>query len=76
MGRIFNALTMLTLQIRQLHESERYLALGLPYCHERGLDTWRLYLLACRAQLQLDYGHWEEAADVAASVLRDPHHAS
>ena len=75
-GRIFNALTMLTLQIRQLHESERYLALGLPYCRERGLDTWRLYLLACRAQLQLDYGHWEEAADVAASVLRDPHSAS
>ncbi len=75
-GRILNALTMLTLQLRRLDESERYLAIGLPYCREHGLDTWRLYLLACRAKLQLDYGRWDEAEDIAASVLRDPHSAS
>jgi DNA-binding CsgD family transcriptional regulator/tetratricopeptide (TPR) repeat protein len=75
-GRIFNALTIWPLRFRQLNECERYLAVGLTYCHERGLDTWRLYLLASSAQLQLDSGHWDEAEDVAASVLRDPHSAS
>jgi DNA-binding CsgD family transcriptional regulator/tetratricopeptide (TPR) repeat protein len=75
-GRIFNALTIWPLRFRRLHECERYLAVGLTYCRERGLDTWRLYLLACSAQLQLDYGHWDDAEDVTASVLRDPHSAS
>jgi DNA-binding CsgD family transcriptional regulator/tetratricopeptide (TPR) repeat protein len=44
---------------------------GLAYCEERGLDTWRLYLLACRAQHELEQGRWPEAADAAAVVLGD-----
>jgi DNA-binding CsgD family transcriptional regulator/tetratricopeptide (TPR) repeat protein len=75
-GRIFNALTISPLRFRRLNECERYLDVGLMYCRERGLDTWRLYLLACSARLQLDYGHYDMAEDVAASVLRDPHSAS
>ena len=81
-GRIFNALTMRLLTTmrpmrrRRLSECESQLAAGLEYCRERGLDTWRLYLETCSALLQLDYGHWDEAADGGASVLRDPHSAS
>ena len=81
-GRIFNALTMRLLTTmrpmrrRRLSECESQLAAGLAYCRERGLDTWRLYLETCSALLQLDYGHWDEAADGGASVLRDPHSAS
>jgi DNA-binding CsgD family transcriptional regulator len=52
-----------------------YLEPGLEYCSERGLDTWRLYLLACRARLELELGRWDEAGDSAASVLRDPRSA-
>ena len=48
-----------------------HLATGLAYCDERGLDTWRLYLLAGRAQLELEQGRWSEAAASAALVLGD-----
>jgi tetratricopeptide (TPR) repeat protein len=74
-GRVFNSLVMWPLRFRRLVEAERYLEDGLEYCRERGLDTWRLYLLAGRARLQLDRGCWDAAADAAALVLRDPHSA-
>jgi DNA-binding CsgD family transcriptional regulator len=45
---------------------------GLAYCDERGLELFRLYLLAWRARLELDQGRWSEAADSAAFVLRVP----
>ena len=67
---------MWPLRFRELVEAERYLEDGLEYCRERGLDTWRLYLLAGRARLELDRGRWDAAADAAAAVLRDPHSAS
>jgi DNA-binding CsgD family transcriptional regulator len=75
-GRVFNTLVMWPLRLRRLAEAERYLEDGLEYCRERGLDIWRLYLLAGRARLELDRGHWDAAADAAESVLRDPHSAS
>ena len=74
-GRILNARQMMIIRERKLAEAERHIAEGLPYCEERGLDTWRLYLLACRARVDLDRGRWEQAADGAALVLRDPHSA-
>jgi len=75
-ARIFNSLVMWPLRLRKLRDAESYLGAGLEYCRERGLDTWRLYLLAARARLELDRAHWDAAGDAAASVLRDPHSAS
>jgi DNA-binding CsgD family transcriptional regulator len=49
-----------------------YLEEGLELCTERGLDLWRLYLLAYRARSELDRGRWTEAVDTAALVLRQP----
>ena len=43
---------------------------GLEFCGERGLDLWWLYMLAYRARGELDQGHWDEAVDSAAFVLR------
>jgi DNA-binding CsgD family transcriptional regulator len=50
---------------------DRHLDAGLEYCTERGLDLWRLFLIACRARLELDRGLWAQAADSAALALRD-----
>jgi len=75
-ARVFNSLVMWPLRLRRLAEAEGYLEDGLEYCRERGLDTWRLYLLAGRARLELNRGRWDAAADAAASVLLDPHSAS
>src|SRR5581483_5652699 len=45
---------------------------GLDFCDRRGLDTWRTYLLAYRARMELDRGRWDDAAASAAAVLGDP----
>jgi DNA-binding CsgD family transcriptional regulator len=55
------------------HEVARhYLDLGIDYCSDRGLELFRLYLLAFRARMELNQGRWTEAADDAASVVRVP----
>jgi DNA-binding CsgD family transcriptional regulator len=75
-GRAFPSLIFGALRCRELDLADAYLERGLEYCRERGLDTWRLYLLACRARLELHRGRWDEAADSAALVLRDPRSAT
>jgi DNA-binding CsgD family transcriptional regulator/tetratricopeptide (TPR) repeat protein len=71
-GRAFVALTWWSPRGRAYATADRYLGAGLDYCTERGLDLWRLYLLAYRARSQLDRGQWDNAVDSAGLVLRDP----
>lgn len=42
---------------------------GIEYCGEHDLDGWRPFLIAMRAQLELEQGHWSHAADSAALIL-------
>ena len=74
-GRAFNGLVMWPIRMRQFNEIGSYLEDGLEFCEQRGLDTWRLYLLACRASLELTRGEWDAAADSAELVLRNPRSA-
>jgi DNA-binding CsgD family transcriptional regulator/tetratricopeptide (TPR) repeat protein len=74
-GRAILSLVVWPLRHRMFDLAAGNLETGLEYCGERGLGTWRLYLHACRARLELDLGHWSEAADSAALVLRDPRSA-
>ncbi|MGZ4232537.1 MAG: LuxR C-terminal-related transcriptional regulator [Solirubrobacteraceae bacterium] len=71
-GRIFSALAMWPVRRRRFDEIGTYLDDGLAFCEQRGLDTWRLYLLASRATLELMRGQWEAASDSAELVLRNP----
>jgi DNA-binding CsgD family transcriptional regulator/tetratricopeptide (TPR) repeat protein len=58
--------------LRRRHDLvDRYLEEGLEYCAEHGLDLWRLFLVVCRARVELDRGRWTEAADSASLALRD-----
>src|SRR5207302_7108491 len=57
---------------RRRAEATRHLEAGVAYCSDRGLELYRLYLLAYRARFELDQGRWSQAADSAASVLRIP----
>jgi DNA-binding CsgD family transcriptional regulator/tetratricopeptide (TPR) repeat protein len=74
-GRVFANLVVWPVRHRMFAIAATFLEAGLAYCGEHGLDTWRLYLLACRARLELDLGRWDEAADSAALVLHDPRSA-
>jgi DNA-binding CsgD family transcriptional regulator len=51
--------------------ADAYLADGLAYCNERGLDLYGLYVSAYRAWWELDRGRWTEAVERAEDVLRD-----
>jgi ATP/maltotriose-dependent transcriptional regulator MalT len=71
-GRAFLTIVHGGVRQRDFGVVDAYLEPGLQFCRERGLDTWRLYLLACRALLELHRGRWDRAADAAGLVLRDP----
>lgn len=53
-------------------EAERILSVGVAYCVERDLDTWRDYMRAWQGELALRLGRWDEAAAIALSVLDNP----
>jgi DNA-binding CsgD family transcriptional regulator/tetratricopeptide (TPR) repeat protein len=71
-GRAYVGLVASAIRHRSFSLAERYLKPGLDYCDERGLDYWRLFLLACSARRDLDQGRWSTAARTAAMVGRDP----
>ncbi len=71
-GRAYVNLVWWAPRDRSYAIADRYLDAGLEYCSERGLDLWQLYLLAYRARSELDRGHWDDAAESVALVLRDP----
>ena len=71
-GRAYVALTWWSPRGRGYAAADRYLEPALEYCTERGLDLWRLYVLAVRARMQLDRGDLDGAVGSAAIVIRDP----
>ena len=70
-GRAYLNLVWWPLRRRRYDLVEGYLQTGLEYCAEHGLDLWRLFFIPCRARVELDQGHWGEAADSVAVALRD-----
>jgi DNA-binding CsgD family transcriptional regulator len=69
-GRAYILLAGPAVGERRRADATRYLDAGLEYCGDRGLELFRLYLLADRARLEIDQGRWTEAAATAATVLR------
>jgi len=71
-GRIFSMIAGAAVSERRHAVASRHLEAGIEFCSDRGLELFRLYLLAYRARLELDQGRWLEAADSAATVLGIP----
>jgi DNA-binding NarL/FixJ family response regulator/tetratricopeptide (TPR) repeat protein len=63
-------LIWVTTRQRSFAVADRHLESGLKYTNEHGLELWHTYLLTYRACCELDRGHWPEAIDTAAQVLR------
>ena len=49
--------------------AESYANEGIDYCEKRELEGWRPFLIAVRAEIALDQGRWDDAADSARLVL-------
>jgi DNA-binding CsgD family transcriptional regulator/tetratricopeptide (TPR) repeat protein len=71
-GRTLINLVWWPIRLRDYSLALQYLETGLAYCDVRGLDLWRLFLVACRGRIELDQGRWTDAVESAASVLADP----
>jgi len=71
-ARTISNLAFFALGSRQLDRAAAYLADGLRYCGERGLDAWSLYLQGGSATLALRRGRLDEALTIARDVLRLP----
>ncbi|HKR70321.1 MAG TPA: AAA family ATPase [Streptosporangiaceae bacterium] len=72
---VARALTNLGSSSMTLHDlpaADRWLSEGIAYCTDHDLDAWRLYMLACRARLEMETGHWPTALDTTHEVLHDP----
>jgi DNA-binding CsgD family transcriptional regulator len=57
--------------LHDIPQAERWLTDGIDYCTEHDLDSWRLYMLAWRARLDMERGDWATALAEAEEVLRD-----
>jgi DNA-binding CsgD family transcriptional regulator len=59
-------------EVYEFAMADLYLAEGIAYCLERDLDHQRTYMAAWRALTRFFQGHWGDAAELAATVLREP----
>jgi DNA-binding CsgD family transcriptional regulator/tetratricopeptide (TPR) repeat protein len=66
----YTNLGAMAVSVRQYEQASDYLSKGLAYCEERDMDSWWLYMLAYRARMRFEQGHWNEASDDAEAVLR------
>lgn len=68
--RAYTNLTDAAILNREHDRAEVYLAEGLTYATERGLDSWIDCLRGSMALLHLERGRWTEATDMADAILR------
>ena len=57
---------------REYTLAANHLEPALKRASERGWELWRAYLLAHRAQIELDRGRWQDAVDAAGLILGEP----
>jgi DNA-binding CsgD family transcriptional regulator/tetratricopeptide (TPR) repeat protein len=69
-GILYTTLVGAAINGRRYDVARRYLDDALASVEEHGLELYRYYLLSFRARVLFVDGRWDEAAEVAAAVLR------
>ena len=64
-GLISSAMTL-----RLYGDARRYLTEALMYCHEHGLERWRLNMLAASARWKFEQGEWTACREDAEAVVQ------
>lgn len=59
-------------ELYQFRKAERYLAEGIAYTAERGLDIFCRYMLAWQALTRIHQGRWMEAIELSNNLLQNP----
>ncbi len=68
-GRVYVVIAGAAVRARRPLVAKPYLEAGIDYCSDRGLELFRVYLIAHRARLELDQGRWADATSSAEAVL-------
>jgi DNA-binding CsgD family transcriptional regulator/tetratricopeptide (TPR) repeat protein len=71
-ARALENLATVSVRRRAYDDADAYIAEGLEFCRERGLDLMVFYLDASRTRVLLDRGRWDEAEESATRLLRHP----
>ena len=69
-GRAYLHLGIVLAGRREWPLAERFLTPGIGYCSQHGMEAYELWLTALKAESALARGYWDEAAEVASSVVR------
>jgi DNA-binding CsgD family transcriptional regulator len=69
-ARAYTNLGSGSVKIKDYAFGRQVLQEGIQYCEERELDSWRTYMLSCKARLLLETGHWKEAEEIASDLLK------
>jgi DNA-binding CsgD family transcriptional regulator len=70
-GLAYINLASMLVRLRIYEGFDELIERGLDYCTGRGLDLWGQYLRNCRAEAELQQGHFAEAVQAAELVLRN-----
>jgi len=62
-------LTWYALYLGRYAVGERYAAAGIDFCSEHGFELTRLYILAPLAWIELELGRWDQAAEIAETII-------
>lgn len=68
-ARAYTNLGTANLFIKDYTLAKKTLDEGIHYCEERDLNSWAKYMLSAKARLTLETGHWDEATQIATSLL-------
>jgi DNA-binding CsgD family transcriptional regulator len=71
-ARAFMHLAWAATRVRAHALAGEYIREGIDYCTERDLELFLPYFFLRRASVELDQGRWDEAAEDALRVTRDP----
>lgn len=69
LGRTYVLSGMAASRERSLARMRQYVEPGLAFCDERDLNVWGDVILAMRAWLELEEGHWDDATATVTHVL-------
>ena len=70
-ARAYTSLGSNSVTLKDYDFARKKLDEGINYCEERDIDSWKLYMLAWKARLNLETGNWKEAYSIADDLLKN-----
>lgn len=67
-ARAYASLSFFFLWLRSYDKSEKMIEEGIRYCEERDLNSWKYYIIGCKARLLLERGDWKKAEEISRGL--------